>query len=343
MPRVPAHLRERALVMLQGGMRTENVARAINSNVRTVRNLRQRYRETGRTADRPRSGRPRVTTPAQDWYIRTSHLRYRMARTTARGTPGKHNPSISAQTVCNWLRKAGLRACRPVVRQVLTRHHWPQHRPWAQTHRRWTRQDWQKVIFTDESRLCLTRGDGRIRVYRRRHERYTEACTLELDRFGWGRSVMVWGGVSQHHWTELDVISGNLNAVHYREDILLPHVVPFLQAHPDMTLQHDNATSQTARSVCDYLQDRNVSVLPWPAKSPDLNPNEHVWDLLEWRVRARAIPARNVRELAGAWVEEWGNISQQELTNLVQSMRRRCTAVLNAAGGHTRNTLFHFC
>ena len=84
---------------------------------------------------------------------------------------------------------------------------------------------------------------------------------------------MVWGGVSQHHRTELVVIEGNLNTVCYREDILIPHVVPFLQ---DMALQHDNAPSHTALSVHDFLQDRNVSVLPWPAKSPDLNPIEHV-------------------------------------------------------------------
>ena len=78
-----------------------------NCNVLIVRCRRQSYRETGRKADGPRSGRPRVTTPAQNWYIRTSHLRgrYRMATTTAR----------------NRLREAGLRACRPVVRQVLTR------------------------------------------------------------------------------------------------------------------------------------------------------------------------------------------------------------------------------
>jgi hypothetical protein len=44
-------------------------------------------------------------------------------------------------------------------------------------------------------------------------------------------------------------------------------VVPFLQAHPDITFQHDNATSHTAHSVRDFLQDRNVSVLPWPVKS----------------------------------------------------------------------------
>jgi transposase len=168
---------------------------------------------------------------------------------------------------------------------------------------------------------------------------------------------MVWGVVSQQHQTELVVIAGYLNAVSYSEDIFFPHVVPFLQAHPDMTLQQGNATSHTVCSVRDFLQDRIVSVLPRPEKSPDLNPNEHVWDLLDWRVRARAIPPRNVRELAGALLEEWGNISLQELANLVQSMRRKCTAVLKAAGGHTRywrllliltpplfrDPLFNFC
>ena len=133
MSRVPAHLHERALGMLQGGMRTADVVREINCNDHTVRHRRQHYRETGRTADRPRSGRPCVTTPAQDRYIRTSHLRdrYRMASTTAQVTPGMHNPSISAQTARNRLSEAGVTACRPVVRQVLTRHHRKQCLLWA--------------------------------------------------------------------------------------------------------------------------------------------------------------------------------------------------------------------
>ena len=148
---------------------------------------------------------------------------------------------------------------------------------------------------------------------------------------------MVWGGVLQHHRTELVVLAGYLNAVRYRKAILLHHVVTFMQVHPDMTLQHDNATSHTARSVREH---RTVSVMPWPAKSPDLNPIKHIWDLLDQRVRAMAIPTRKFWELAGALVEEWGNISHQELANLVWSHEEEmqfCSyAVLNAAGGHTR-------
>ena len=69
------------------------------------------------------------------------------------------------------------------------------------------------MLFTDESRFCLTRGEGQQRVLLQRTARYTEAGTRARDRFGGGGSVMVWGGVSQHHRTELVVIAGNFNAV----------------------------------------------------------------------------------------------------------------------------------
>ena len=147
-----------------------------------------------------------------------------------------------------------------------------------------------------------------------------------------------WPGVVCHNIIGLSLLS--LQAIStlcvYREDILLPQVVPFLQAHPDITLQHDNATSHTAPSVRDILQDMNVSVLPWPAKSPDLNPIEHIWDLLARRLRARCHSPPPLQKCLRTCRCLCGNISQKDLANPVQSMRRRCTAVLNAAGGHTR-------
>jgi transposase len=70
--------------------------------------------------------------------------------------------------------------------------------------------------------------------------------------------------------------------------------------------------------VHDFLQDRNISVLPWPEKSPDLNPIEHILDLLDRNVRARGIPPRNVRELAGALVDtertgKYGAVHEEEM------------------------------
>ena len=88
---------------------------------------------------------------------------------------------------------------------------------------------------------------------------------LEVEGPSWSGAVCHNIGLSLWSWQAISTLR-------YREDVLLPHVVPLLQAPPDMTFQHDNATSHTAHSVHDFLQDRNVSVLPWPAKSPDLNP-----------------------------------------------------------------------
>ena len=167
--------------------------RKLETSVQAVRSLRRWFVQTGSTEDLPRSGRPRVTTPAQDRYILNQHLRNRFltATATASVTPGTHNPRISAQTVRNRLAENNLRARRPYVRTVLTGRHRRDRLQWADRHINWTRQDWRTILFSDESRFALSNSDGRIRVYRRMNERYADCCVLQRDRFGGGGSVMV--------------------------------------------------------------------------------------------------------------------------------------------------------
>ena len=74
MPQIPKHLRERAIGMLEAGASTKEVSVQVGSSVQAVRSLRWRFVQTGSMQDLPRSGRPGVTTPAQDRFILNQHL-----------------------------------------------------------------------------------------------------------------------------------------------------------------------------------------------------------------------------------------------------------------------------
>ncbi|GFV75516.1 transposable element Tcb2 transposase [Trichonephila clavipes] len=64
--------------------------------------------------------------------------------------------------------------------------------------------------------------------------------------------------------------------------------------------------------------------MDWPARSPDLNPIEHVWDFLGRRLAARTLPPVTIRELRLALQDEWAAMPQQLIDTLILSMGRRC-------------------
>ncbi|GFW69541.1 aromatic-L-amino-acid decarboxylase [Trichonephila clavipes] len=66
--------------------------------------------------------------------------------------------------------------------------------------------------------------------------------------------------------------------------------------------------------------------MDWPAYSPDLNPIEYVWDMLGRRIAARQPPPICLRELRRALLDEWYNITQDQIDNLILSMLRCCSS-----------------
>lgn len=338
MPRLSQIQRERAIGLLQAGQLSADVARRFRVHITTIRRLRQRLQDTGTTADRRRSGRPRVTTPNQDRNIRLRHLRNRFlpATQTAAEIRGRNNRRITGQTIRNRLREDGLHARRPLNAPAMTDRHRRNRLNWCRERQAWTRAMWRRILWSDESRFQCFRADGRQRVWRRRGERYAEAAVRPRVAYG-GPSVMVWGGITFQGRTELYVIQNNLNARRYCDEILAPIVVPFLtRQRQRVTFQQDNARPHTARVSMGFLQQNNVDVLPWPAMSPDLNPIEHVWDELGRRVTRRQAPPTTRAQLVQALHEEWAAIPQAVIQRLVNSMQDRVTACIRARGGVTR-------
>ena len=87
---------------------------------------------------------------------------------------------------------------------------------------------------------------------------------------------------------------------------------------------HDGAPSHTARATRALLQANQINVLPWPSLSTDLNPIEHILDVIGQRIRSR-VPL-NIRDLERFVVEGWNSVAQLTLRNYIASMRSRCQA-----------------
>jgi hypothetical protein len=170
-------------------------------------------------------------------------------------------------------------------------------------------------------------------------ERFTDQCVYVSDPFG-GGSVMVWAGIWHDGRTQLKIVQGTLNDVNYRDDILDPIVLPFLQERNfDHVFQHDNARYHVARVCQDFLNQNHIRVLPWPPLSLDLSPIEHLWHELGRRVRNRQNKPETLQERRDALVHQWNNIPQAFIQRLIGSMCRCCKrwsqTLLNSANLHT--------
>ena len=242
---------------------------------------------------------------------------------------------VSRHTVGRRLRQEGIKCRRPSKKKFISDINRVERLRFATGKVRWTQQDWSQVIFSDESPFPIERHDGRLRCYRRAGERLAPNCvTTVRDK----RSVHVWGAIGMNGRSQLVQIRGNMNNVRYRNDIIDPHVLPLVRGmRGQVTFQQDNAPPHRARATIAHLQANNIRVMtPWPANSPDLNPLENLWDHLDRVVRNRPDPPRTPAAMLQALTAAWNAIDQATIQRLVFSMRRRCRAVMDANGGHTR-------
>ncbi|GFU53576.1 transposable element Tcb2 transposase [Trichonephila clavipes] len=248
-----------------------------------------------------------------------------IARHTAQAT----GRPISRFTVARRLHGGGLFARRQLRCVPLTPAHRRRRSLWCREHRNWRDDDWGRVLFTHESRFSFSSDSHRILIWRERGSRNHPSNIIERDRYG-GRGVLVWGGIMFGSRTDLHIFdAGSVNGNRYCNEILLPYVRLFRGA---MALQFlfmdDNALSHRTLAAEQLLESEDIEHMDWPARSPDLNPIDHVWDFLGRRLAARTLPPLTIRELQLALQDELAAMPQQLIDTLILSMGRRCETCL---------------
>ena len=118
----------------------------------------------------------------------------------------------------------------------------------------------QDLLFSDESHFILSR--------------LAPNCLQDVERL-----------LMAMHWWGLESIMVVRSLLYVRQ--VQHHVIPGMSVNGGM-FQHDNARPHAARISQEFLQRHNVQTWPWPARSLDVNPTEHVCDALD-RVYARHV------------------------------------------------------
>ncbi len=150
-----------------------------------------------------------------------------------------------------------------------------------------------------------------------------------------GGGVMVWGIFSWHTLGPLVPIKHRLNTTAYLS-IVADHVHAFMitvHSSSDGYFQQDNAPCHKAQIISDWFleHDNELTLLKWPPQSPDLNPIEHLWDVVERENRIMDVQPTNLQQLRDAIMSIWTKISEECFQHLFESMPRsspvlaRCT------------------
>ncbi len=97
--------------------------------------------------------------------------------------------------------------------------------------------------------------------------------------------------------------------------------------------QHDCSPVSKSRSIKTWLVEFGVEDLDWPSQSPDLNPIKHLWDEVEWKLRARPSCPKTVHDLTNAyWIN--GQKFPQKYSKILWPLKK-CGSCYSCKGGQT--------
>lgn len=296
----------------------------------------QHWRQSGfRLCRQQGSGRPRKTSCRTDRHLCRLAASDPTLSLTEIGTVS--GAPVSKETVRQRLKAAGFVSRKKPAVLVLSEAHKQRRQQWAMAHCLWRTPSWKRVVWSDEASVRLRSRDGRLRLWIRPTHHLPEEFATHLCQAG-GGWLLVWGAIWIGGRSQLHVTTQTMNAERYVE-VLENYVSPiaFELGDPctDWLFMDDNAPPHRSHLATAFKAAAGIRTLPWPARSPDLNPIENVWSLLKLDVRKRLRPDDGLDRLQELLQQSWQGLSQAVIDHLVESMPSRVSEVIENHGGCT--------
>ncbi|KAK4516069.1 uncharacterized protein ATC70_011030 [Mucor velutinosus] len=330
--------------MLRSGVSIQEIAEKLSLGNSTIGRTRMEHCPGVKTSN---GGRPRVLSEADKCYCvrKVTKERVSSAVKVTKMLEKNFQMKVHPENVCRALRTAGLGAIEKEKKPLLSDASVKKRLAWCKQHKDWTVDDWKRVSWTDETKINRFNSDGRQWAWIRSGEQLQNHYVVKLTVKHGGGSIMFWSAITYAGVGWMCKINGNMDKALYKEILQdkLEQTIAFSVeklgfSREQVIFQQDNDPKHTSNLVKDYLQEQSYQVMEWPPQSPDLNPIENMWALLERRLNEYETTTKGMNELYYEGVTEiwYDQMKPEECKKVIESMPQRIAAVIKAKGKWTK-------
>ena len=312
------NLRHQAIGMMMTGKSSREVGKVLGVDHSSVSRWYKRYQDGESLIDQKRSGRPTVETKVSKLVLAKSLTKKRQSTRKLAERLSRSGHHMSHMTVHNYLTKRlGAKAFKCL-----------------------------KSLWSDESPYALfAEGNSKNDVVWAKRVEDVEP----IEKVKFSPKVMVWGAMTSTCLSELHIVpqKTSINADYYQENILGKNLLPMFdrrsvtgpltgrkcpEIKSEMIFMQDGARCHTAATTIQWLEDKEINYwekAEWPLNSPDLNPIENLWSILEETMKSEKDQPKNIADLEKLLQRAWKKIKLDTLENLVKSMPDRVKDIVN--------------
>lgn len=293
------------------------------------------YERTGTVDDAYRLGRPSKVTRSVQQAIRQQmrNKQRRSSRYMAHKLARDRTATLTYRTVQSAAHDMGLRPFK--VRNIPNITQPIQQRRIAFAYA-YATQDWREVLFVDEKKFQLwQRGNDKNDVV----WSYKKDDVPQRRLVRNAPAVTVWAGICVNGKTPLHFIQANLTSAEYiqiLDQTMLPATQRLFTDNTWLLLQ-DSATPHTAAPTITWLNNHDIQYIPpnmWPSNSPDFNPIENIWSILNEKIQNTK--ARTRDGLIRATQHQWDSLSMDIIVNAIESIPGRLHICIQTGGKYTQ-------